>query len=71
MGKVKSLCKVRFITDDHDIMPDWYPPNGTVGEVVEISDEGVWVDWPEGSTDMRGPWFCRLEDVEVIGGKLC
>ena len=71
MSHIKEIFKVRFNTDDHDIFPAWYPPKGTVGTVVEMNDNGIWVDWPKGSTDEPGPWFCRLEDVDIVGGNEC
>lgn len=71
MSNIKEIFKVRFMTDDHETWPAWYPPKGTVGTVVAMDDDGIWVDWPKGSTDEPGPWMCCLEDVEIVGGEGC
>ena len=44
--------KVRFMNAEaHGCDPWYYPPVGAIGTVLSIdSDDGVYVQWPEGST---------------------
>lgn len=46
----KIGMKVRFIgKTQHEKFPEFYPEVGTVGEIVEFSDEQFLVKWPEGT----------------------
>lgn len=61
----------------HDRLPVFYPPVGTVGEVVEVlgaDDDAVEqldildirVQWPSGSTSRRDEWLARSKDLQRI-----
>lgn len=56
----------------HDRLPVFYPPVGTVGEVVEVlgaDDDDILdirVQWPSGSTSRRDEWLARRKDLQRI-----
>lgn len=52
---------------NHRILdPDYYPSIGTVGVVNSVDDNGVWVQWPEGSTFGDDLWHAQFEDVKFV-----
>ena len=55
----------------HDKLPVFYPPVGTVGEVVEVLDDprdplDIRVQWPSGSTSHNDQWMVRRENLQHI-----
>lgn len=77
MDVIKIGDKVKFICEEaHTEMPTWYPPVGTVGNVIEVDDEdpndiGIHVAWPEDcgvapSGKNVYEWWCNLKNVEIV-----
>ena len=62
---MKKGDKVRFTGGTmHDLVPDYYPPVGTVGVVVEALRSGnMLVQWPLGSTKGDARWYAELIDL--------
>lgn len=63
--------KVRFVNAEvHDCDPYCYPPVGTIGTVLSIdSDDGVYVQWPEGSTSHSDRWWAPATRLELVEEK--
>lgn len=66
--KFKVGDKVRYIGKDHREMPEFYPPVGTIGTVINQSNEcdDVYVQWEKGSTSRKDCWYCDRHDVELV-----
>lgn len=65
---IKEGMKVRF-TDEHahHLLPEFYPPKGTVGTVTTVHGEKCcFVKWPDGSTSEGGDWAVCTELLEVV-----
>ena len=67
MSKFKTGDKVRYIGEDHKVMPKFYPPVGTIGTVINQSNEydDVYVHWEKGSTSKEDCWYCDRNDIEL------
>lgn len=64
---MKNGTKVKFINEWwHAKAPEYYPPVGTVGEIINSDDRGICVHWPEGVTIGAGCWWCTPHDVELV-----
>ena len=76
--------KVKFINKFNMYFPEFFPPPGTIGEVIFAEGEnvpensrGCWVKWPEYSLDNsknggEREFYClnyRLEKVEEESNK--
>lgn len=62
--------KVKFTNERwHFIAPEYYPPPGTVGEIITSANAGICVHWPEGVTIGDGCWWCHPRDVELVEGE--
>lgn len=51
----------------HEACPSFYPKFGTVGVVTEWLEPTiglVFVQWPVGTTDGNGSWWCHKENLE-------
>lgn len=60
-------AKVKFTNERwHFIAPEYYPPPGTVGEIIASDDAGIRVHWPERVTIGDGCWWCVEDDVELV-----
>lgn len=42
-----------------------YPPQGTLGEVISIGGQGVFVRWAKGSTHGDGKWWISAYDIKI------
>lgn len=71
----KMGMRVRFTNaDDHETMPDFFPPVGTIGEVINTTccdDEEddidcVFIQWPEGSTSDDDCWYAKPNEIEPV-----
>ena len=58
--------RVRYIHKDtkDDKKTGYYPPVGTLGNVIDMDGDGPYVKWDSG-TKGSGEWWCNYEDVEV------
>lgn len=65
---IKEGMKVRFIDEfGHQLMPRFYPPQGTVGTVTTVHGEKCcFVKWPDGSTSGDDEWAVWTEFLEVV-----
>jgi len=59
--KVMMLCN-----RVHSTWPEWYPPRGTVGEVVDETIGNYRVQWPEGSTSGYDRWTINKNKVRRV-----
>lgn len=68
MSKFNVGDKVRYIGKDHDDMPKFYPPVGTIGTVIKQLNEYdvVYVQWEKGSTSKEDCWYCNNNDIELV-----
>ena len=67
--KIKIGDKVRYFgSEERNQFPQYYPPTGTVGTIVEVDENGTsLVDW--GKVGMVLPpysWWCENKLVELI-----
>lgn len=60
--------KVKYIGDDHNDIPEFYPSRGTFGIVISQLNEydDVYVQWEKGSTSKEDCWYCDKNDVELV-----
>ena len=69
MREIKVGDKVRYIAEDskEDKESGFYPPKGTIGEVVLIDDAFPYlIRWPEGTTKSDGCWYVCRKDIELV-----
>lgn len=68
MSKFNVGDKVRYIGKDHNDMPEFYPPVGTIGTVVNQLNEydDVYVQWEKASTSKEDCWYCGKYDIELV-----
>lgn len=68
MSKFNIGDKVRYIGDDHDNAPEYYPSRGTIGTIINQSNEcdNVYVQWEKGSTSKKDCWYCNENDIELF-----
>ena len=64
--KFNAGDKVKYIGEDHESNPEWYPLAGTIGYIKSMAETNVWVKWPDGSTSMNDYWCCSLNDIERV-----
>lgn len=67
MSKFNVGNKVKYIGKKHKDSPEFYPPVGTIGTVVQDVD-GVdyYIQWPKGSTSRKDCWYCDENDIELV-----
>lgn len=59
--------KVRYIGKNHNDNPQWYPPIGTIGEIIKNIDEAdCYIQWERGTTSKNDRWYCNKSDIEFI-----
>lgn len=59
--------EVRFAFGvDHEELPMFFPPIGTVGIVFSVALESLLVQWPDGTTSQDDLWFVSPELVEKV-----
>jgi hypothetical protein len=65
--ELKIGDRVRYIHEDTEEAKatGFFPPIGTHGTVMEISEDGPRVQWDSG-TRGDGDWWCYFEDVEKV-----
>lgn len=67
MKKFTVGMKVRFIDEKgHKFEPRYYPAVGTIGTVIEESDDMPYVRWPRGSTSENDCWFACDSRLEIV-----
>ena len=70
MREIKVGDKVRYIAEDskEDKESGFYPPKGTIGEVVLIEDDATpyRIRWPKGTTKWNGCWYVERENIELV-----
>ena len=68
MSKFNIGDKVRYIGDDHNNAPKFYPSRGTIGIIINQSNEcnNVYVQWEKGSTSKKDCWYCDKNDIELV-----
>lgn len=74
MTKFNIGDKVHFINiEKHEETPSWYPVFGTVGTVLDVSDESeeILVDWGDVANIFEAEngekaWWCSVDDVVVL-----
>lgn len=61
---VKVWSKVRYLNaEKHEQSPEFYPLQGTIGEVISVVDDNTYlVQWP----DYTAAWFANQFDLEVL-----
>ena len=66
--KFNVYDKVRYIGNDHNDMPEFYPAVGTTGIILSQLNESndVYVQWEKGSTSREDYWYCDKNDVELV-----
>ena len=65
---IREGMKVRLIDEHaHQLLPEFYPPHGTVGTVTTVHGEKCcFVRWPAGSTSGNDEWAVATEFLEVV-----
>ena len=67
---IKVGDRVRYIAEDsiEDKESGFYPPKGTIGEVILIEDDATpyRIRWPKGTTRGNGCWYVERENVELV-----
>ena len=68
MSKFNVGDKVRYIGKKHNDMPEFYPPVGTIGTVVNQLNEcdNVYIQWEKASTSKDDYWYCNRHDIELV-----
>ena len=63
-NNIKVGCKVRYLNaKKHELNPEFYPAQNTVGEVVLVNNDGIcFVQWPGYKT----AWCISKFDLEVL-----
>lgn len=55
------------ISNAHKRIPEWYPAPGTVGTILDASDEEcISVQWTKGSTSKDDTWYVRYEQLRKL-----
>ena len=59
-------CRVRYVREDSELMrkTGWYPPIGTLGTVMEITEDAFRVQWDSGTRE-DGIWYCAKKAVTL------
>lgn len=66
---IKVGDRVRYIADAVTTKeyPEFYPPKGTIGTVIGIEDNPLYlIRWPEETTQGDGCWYAKEEDIELV-----
>lgn len=67
MNKFNVGDKVRYIGNDHESHPAWYPAVGTTGVIIgEVTDENCYIRWKAGSTSCNDEHYCCNLDIELV-----
>lgn len=64
-------CKVGMLVEfidknEHKFCPQYYPPVGTVGTILRVGPDDIFVRWPEGKTNKPNEWYCNAQYVEKV-----
>lgn len=67
MSKFNVGDKVKYVGKKHKDSPEFYPPVGTIGTVVQDVD-GIdyYIQWPKGSTSGKDCWYCNKNNIELV-----
>lgn len=63
--------KVRYLGSKEDKeFPQYYPPIGTIGTIVEVDDDGtLLVDWGNvGTVEQPYTWWVNHKRIELVEG---
>lgn len=68
-------CKVgklvRWVDEkNHRECPQYYPPVGTIGTILEVTEDDILVRWPQDKTADPNEWYCDTHCVEEVQGLL-
>lgn len=64
---MKAGDKVRYTgANMRRLVPEYYPPVGTIGTVIKIDNMGARVQWPEGSTSGDDRWRVCTGELELV-----
>ena len=51
----------------HKRIPEWYPASGTIGTILDASDEDcISIQWSKGSTSKDDIWYIRSEQIRKL-----
>ena len=64
---MKAGDKVIFMDVNlRGLAPDFYPPVGTIGTVIDVDDDGcLYVQWPRGGMSDKDCWWVTPKNVEL------
>lgn len=55
------------ISNAHKRFPEWYPAPGTIGTILDASDEDcISIQWSKGSTSKDDIWYIRSEQIRKL-----
>lgn len=55
------------ISNAHKRFPEWYPAPGTIGTILDASDEDcISIQWSKGSTSKDDIWYVRSEQIRKL-----
>lgn len=55
------------ISNVHKRFPEWYPASGTIGTILDASDEDcISIQWSKGSTSKDDIWYIRSEQIHKL-----
>lgn len=58
---------VKFIDDvSHKASPDYFPVVGTLGVVLKVENDEIFVQWPHNTTSDDDMWWCFKTNVEIM-----
>ena len=67
---IKVGDRVRYIFEDskEDKESGFYPPKGTIGTVLWVSNDSdqCHIQWPMGTTKGDGCWYTGKESIELV-----
>ena len=63
----KVGMEVKFIDEnEHKSCPEYFPPVGTVGTILKVESDDIFVRWPKGKTNEPNEWYCDVQSVEKV-----
>lgn len=64
-----KVCYIHIDTEE-DKETGYYPPVGTIGTVMHVDGNAIFVKWNSGTIG-NGEWWCDTEDVEEVDTPYC
>lgn len=67
MNRFRVGDEVKYIGNEHNIDPQYYPVKGTLGIIkrIDVNNHLCEIQWRKGSTSKDDRWWCLMKYIKL------